>query len=55
MNDKIFDIHDMGEEPWVYIPDDKDLQGWSSKQSVIFNQRNRHRQKYQFYVNVFDF
>ena len=21
----------------------------------IFNQRNRHRQKYQFYVNVFDF
>ena len=25
------------------------------KQSVIFNQRNRHRQKYQFYVNVFDF
>ena len=46
---------ELDREPWVYIPTKDDLSDWGQEKSILFNQQNRHKQKYQHYINTFDF
>jgi len=54
-NVRTFGIHSIDEEPWVYLPNGNDLAGWGVEQEIRYNQRNRHAEKYRFFVNIFDF
>ena len=53
--ERLFGIHPISEEPWVYLPDAKDLSGWTHDDEVAYNQANRQTEKYRFFVNAFDY
>jgi hypothetical protein len=42
-------------EPWVRLPDGKELAAWSKDDEVRYNQRNRQAEKHLFFRRIFDF
>lgn len=42
-------------EPFVELPDFKTLKGFSHEEFVTMNQQRRQKQKFEFYLNIFDF
>ena len=49
------DITAQEAEPWVCLANSNDLAHWSRDDEIRHNQQNRQREKYRFFVNVFDF
>ena len=42
-------------EPWTNIPDGKALADWSHEDEVVYNQGMRQTQKFNFFMNTFDY
>ena len=43
------------EEPWCRLHSAKDLESWSKKDEIKWNQSHRQTEKYKFYIKAFDF
>ncbi len=41
-------------EPWVHIPNGKELEMWGKEHEIIYNQTHRQLEKYRLYINAFD-
>lgn len=54
-SEKLFGIHSIDDEPWVYLPDAEALADWTHTDEVAYNQANRQAEKYRFFVNAFDY
>lgn len=56
MNKKsaMFSLESIDSEPWVKIPNAKDLEQLSPEENILFNQTLRAREKYLFYMQTFD-
>lgn len=42
-------------EPWVVLPEGKELVKWNRDDLIVYNQVNRHTEKALFFQRVFDF
>jgi len=42
-------------EPWVELGTGASLSGWTRDDEIAFNQNNRQKEKYAFFVKTFDF
>lgn len=52
---KLFSIIPTEQEPWVALPSEQDFSDWSKDKEIFFNQQLRQTQKWQFYINIFDY
>ncbi len=42
-------------EPWVHLPNDQELASWGRQEEIAFNQQNRARERWEFFVRAFDY
>lgn len=42
-------------EPWVRLANGRELEGWSRRDELAYNQAHRQAEKHAFYVQAFDF
>jgi hypothetical protein len=43
------------DEPFLYLENGNDLENWSKKDEIIYNQQLRHYAKLEFFRQTFDF
>lgn len=55
MNNSNIDIKTLTTEPYVHLENAKDLELWNKECEVAYNQQLRHKYKYEFFKNAFDF
>ena len=44
----------MTDEPWIYLPDGREMADWSEQDLIAFNQKHRQMVKHTFYLHAFD-
>jgi hypothetical protein len=49
------EIAKIADEPWVALPDGRELAKWSKQDEIRYNQGNRQAEKYLFFRRIFDF
>lgn len=42
------------DEPWVHLPNGRELADWTEQDLIAFNQRHRQMAKHAFYLSAFD-
>jgi len=52
---KTVSIEPLEKEPWVKLPDGKDLKSWTREDEIVYNQINRQTEKTLFYRRTFDY
>lgn len=50
-----YHIEPIPREPWVHLPDGKELASWDKENEIIYNQMNRQAEKALFYCRAFDY
>src|SRR5689334_5194659 len=51
----LFPLQGKHGEPWVDLPDGRDLQAWARDDEISYNQANRQTEKALFFRRTYDF